>query len=206
MLKNLNRRILRRFEQTRKKLNVLGFDDLNVMSETDVLYKGILSYCREEFAEIYRGRYIEICLWLKRKRPREDFLDELVDMYLAGLLDDPNAVTHYAFESELMRKRDRAKESIMSVPTKMQKQLELQKANRFVAQQVGFYVDITSQDAELQALKDAGVEKVQRHEMDDGKVCEICKQEDGAVYDIDDIPPIPHLRCRRWFTSYSRKT
>lgn len=179
---------------------ILQFDEVNVMRETDVLYSAIEKDCRKIFRQLYIDRYTELWRYLKHETPDEDIIDELVDMYLAGLWDEPNENTRYAFGTELIRKRDRAKEAVIAVPTKTQKQLELQKATRYVIQQSAWYCDFVSQDAEIQAYKDAGVKKVQRHEMNDDRVCDVCKKADGDIYPIDDIPPLPHLRCRRWFT------
>jgi hypothetical protein len=78
--------------------------------------------------------------------------------------------------------------------------VELDKAIRLWAQQTSFYADFTSQDAELQALKDNGVKRVVRHEHHDKRVCAVCRKADGEIYEIDKIPQLPHLHCRRWFT------
>lgn len=200
----LSKKILWRSEKTRKKLSLLKYDDLSVMQEIDVLYEGIGKDCKKAFRELYADRYEELYVALKGKEPDEDEIDELVDMYLAGLWDDPNENTHYAFGTELVRKRDRAKEAITAVPTRTQKQLELEKATRYLIQQSAWYIDFTSQDAEIQALKDCGVKKVKRHEMNDDKVCTECRLANGEVYDVDKIPPLPHLRCRRNFTPITR--
>ena len=165
------------------------------MQEVDALYEWIDGFCRENLRALYIERYTELWRWLKHQEP-DDQIDELVEMYLAGLWDKPNEITHYAFEPELVRKRDRAKEAIFAVPTRVQKQLELEKAGRYVIQQVGFYVDITSQDAELQAFKDAGVERVKWVVYGDDKVCDQCEELDGRIFDIDKVPPKVHPRCR----------
>ena len=202
MIQILSKRLLSEAEKTKRKLTVLGFDELNVLNQVDALYADFEKECSGAFWEVYRMRYEEICVWLKGKLPDEDLLDELVDMYLADLQDEPNPNTHYSFKSELIRKRDRAKEAIIAVPTKVQKQIELDKAVRYVIQQSAWYIDFASQDAEIQAYKDAGVEKVKRNEMNDDRTCGACERANGAVYAIDKIPPLPHLRCRRWFEPY----
>ena len=196
MIQILSKRILNETGQTKRKLTVLGFDELNVLNQTDALYENFAKQCKGTFWEVYRMRYEELWVWLKGKPPDEDMLDDLVDMYLAGLWDEPDERTHYAFGSELDRKRDRAKEAIVSVPTKMQKQLELEKAARFVIQQSAWYCDFASQDAELQAYKDAGVKKVQWKTYKDDRVCEDCHDLEGKVFPIDKVPVRPHLRCR----------
>lgn len=155
---------------------------------------------RKKYKELFWERYAEVFFWLTRKKPDEDEIDDLLDMHLAGLLDEPNETTHYTYAMEVLRKRDRAKESVLSVPTKLQKQLEIDKNIRHWLQMVGWYTDFVSQDAEITAFIDAGVKKVQRHEMDDDKTCSVCRSADGEVYKINEIPTLPHLRCRRWFT------
>lgn len=171
----------------------MGFDELNVLKLVDALYETLDQNNRKYFKTLFCGRYREVYR-------DEDFLDELADMYLAGLLSEPNENTHYAYDTEALRKRDRAKEAINAVPTKAQKQLEIDKAIRYWSQMTAWYTDFTSQGAEEEALKDSGAKRVQRHEMDDEKTCSECRKLDGAIYDINHIPPLPHLRCRRWFT------
>lgn len=178
----------------------LGFDELNVLTEIDVLYTTLDKNNRKQFKKLFHDRYAEMYLWLTEKKPDEDMLDELADMYLAGLLTEPNETTHYTYETEVLRKRDRAKESINSVPTKAQKQLEIDRALRIWAQMSGWYADFTSQGAEIQALENAGIERVKRHEQDDKRTCSVCRDADEEIYPIDNIPPLPHLHCRRWFT------
>ena len=191
----------KRLDKAKRKLNLLDFDELNVLQETETLYAGIEEDCKTAFRALYIARYEELWMYLKDKKPDEDMLDDLVDMYLAGLFDEPHPVTHYAFDTETIRKRDKAKEAIISVPTKLQKQIELDKSVRYMVQQYGWYTDFVSQDAEIQAYKDAGVKKLKRHEMNDDRVCATCRAANGKIYEINKIPPLDHLRCRRWFTA-----
>ena len=200
MIQILTKRILNETGQTKRKLSVLGFDELNVLNQTDALYAAFAKECRGALREVCRMRYEEVWVWLKGTLPDEDMLDELVDMVLAGLWDEPNENTHYAFGSELERKRDRAKEAVVSVPTKVQKQLELDKAARFVIQQSAWYCDFASQDAELQAMKDAGVQKVRWNIYGDEKVCKQCFDLDGKVFPVSKVPPRPHINCRCYLT------
>lgn len=182
---------------------VAKFDELNVISEVDSLYKGLYSDNWKKFKELFAARYIEMLLYLMVKAskfPTDDEIDELAEIHMAKLLSEPNEVTHYTYDTEVYRKRDRAKEAINSVNGKVLKQIEMDKHIRYWSAMTGWYLDFTSQDAEIQAFKDAGIERVQRHEMKDDKVCAVCKKADGAIYDIDHIPPLDHLRCRRWFT------
>lgn len=157
----------------------------------DVLYKALDEDNRREFLKLFLAKYKQIC---------GDVVYEMAEAYLLKLLDEPNETTGYSYSAEVLRKRDRAKEAVIAMPTKVQKQLQIDKAMRIFEQMTAWYADFVSQGAEIEALKSMGVKKVQRHEMNDEKVCAVCRKADGEIYDIDKIPPLPHLRCRRWFT------
>lgn len=199
----LNKSAVRLVDNAKRRLLIDGFDELNVIKQTDSLYDRLDENNRRRFKELFVARYLEIVRELQKGsklKESEDSVDELAEMYIAGLLGEPNAVTKYVYDAEVLRKRDRAKEAILSVPTKAQKQLEIEKHVRYFQQMTGWYTDFASQGAEIQALEDSGVEKVERHEHNDKKTCEVCLDADGEIYPIDKIPEIPHLRCRRWFT------
>lgn len=170
------------------------------MKETDELYEIFEQDCEIALRDVLRLRYEEVLMWLDKKVPSIDEVDELVEMWLTGFLNEPNEQTHYAFEPELIRKRDRAKEAIVAVPTKAQKQLELEKASRYVIQQSAWYIDFASQDAEYQAMKDAGIQKVKWNIYGDDRVCQTCFDMDGKIFPIDRVPKRPHLRCRCYLT------
>lgn len=189
---------------------VLDFDELNVMKQVDALYSDINKFARKTYKELWESRFIEVILYLIaegfiKKQPDENTIEDLLEMHMAGLLDEPHEVTHYTFSHEILRKRDKAKEAILSVPTKTQKQLMLDRHVNYVLQQMRWYSDFTSQDAEISAYKEAGIEKVQRHEQNDDRVCAVCKAADGEIYKIDSIPLLPHPACRRWFTPIKSK-
>lgn len=165
------------------------------------MYEELDSNNRRKFKELFVGRYFEVYRWIRKREPKEDTVDELAELYITGLLFEPNENTHYTYETEVLRKRDRAKEAVDAVPTKTQKQLELDKALRIWSQMTGWYTDFSSQEAEIKAMEDCGVKRVKRHEMDDERTCEVCRKLDGEVYPINRIPTLPHLRCRRWFSN-----
>ena len=189
-----------RFEESKRKLNIMDFDEVNVLKESIKLYERLYSDCKKEWRNLYADRYIEMWLYLKGKKPDEDELDELVEMEMSRLLYEAHPVTKYIFDSEVLRKRDRMFEDIQASPTKAQKQLAMEKGKRFWAQMTTWYTDFTSQDAELDAIENAWVKKVKRHEMNDDRVCSVCRKLDGTIYAVDKIPPLPHLRCRAWYT------
>ena len=202
----MNRRTIQLFTRTKAKLRTLDFDELNVMSSFETLYSTLDESYRKKLKELYKLRYAEVMQWMrdsgrkKAKVPDDDELDDMAEMYLAGLLSEPNATVHYAWETEVLRKRDRAAEAVNSVSGIGNKQTEMEKHQRYIAAQAGIYADFTSQGAELNALADSGVKRVQRHECRDSRVCDVCKAADGAIYAIDKVPEIEHPHCRRWFT------
>lgn len=200
VIEKLSKRILNETAKTKRKLTVLEFDELNVMNETDRLYAVFARECRKALREIYRERYEEIWLWLKEKRPDEDELDEMLDLYLTELWDKPDERSLYAFGPELERKCGRAKDAVRAVPTKTQKQINFDKASRYLIQQCSWYCDFASQDAEWKAMKDAGIQKVKWNIYGDDRVCQTCFERDGKIYPIDKVPKRPHLRCRCWLS------
>lgn len=196
----LNKKIAARFGRTKRSLLLDNFDELSVYRGMESLYKGLNSDNETAFRELYAARYKELYLYLKHSWPGEDELDDLVEIYLANLLTDPNPVTHYAYDSEVLRKRDRAIEAVNSVPTKSEKDYEFEKAMRYWSQQTGFYIDIIADEAALQSMKDCGVKKVRWHTQEDKKVCDECKERNNKVYDIDAVPEKDHPRCRCWLS------
>ena len=198
--KELTRKILKRLNDLKSNFNVLGFDELNVVNGMKALYDSVFEDIKKFYRALYRERYIEMCMWLSGKMPNEDFLNEMVDLWLLDFLEEPNEIYHYAFHSELLRKRDRAIEAEESEPTRIQKQLSMEKHLRFVIQMAAWFTDMVSQDAEYAALKDFGAAKVRWNVYGDEKVCQKCFDLDEKVFLIDKVPPRQHLNCRCYLT------
>lgn len=197
-LSALNKRTILLFNRAKHSLQISGFDELSVYSQLEALYKSLNRENEEKFRELYATRYREMYLYLKRSWPDDDEVDDLAEIYLALLLTEPNEITRYAYDAEVLRKRDRAIEAINSAPNRADKDYELEKAMRYWSQQTGFYIDIIADEAALQAMKDCGVKKVRWHTQEDNKVCDDCEPRNNRVYDIDKVPPKEHPRCRCW--------
>ena len=60
------------------------------------------------------------------------------------------------------------------------------------------YADDVTDSARIKAFTDAGVEQVQWHTAGDEKVCQVCRERNGEIYPIDNIPDKPHRKCRCW--------
>lgn len=172
------------------------FDEVNVIQEIDRLYDDIYTEAIEAFRRLFKARYAEMWAYLERGKADEDFLDDLFDLYMMDFLATPNPVVGYAFDTEFLRKRDKAKEAIQSAPTKLQKQTQYDKNVRYISIQDSFFIDLVSDEAARLAMKNAGIEKVMWITQQDAKVCFDCDDRHGVVYPIDDVPDKPHPRCR----------
>ena len=168
----------------------------------DSMYDGMDTDNRTKFKELWAARYIEMLLYLLAKEtlmPSEDTIDEMAEMHITKLLSEPNEVTHYTYDTEVYRKRDRAKEAINSVNGKVLKQIEMDKHLRYWNRQTVWYTDLASDDATVTALKDAGVKHVEWVAQKDEKVCGVCRGRNGEIYPIDKLPVKPHPNCRCYF-------
>lgn len=170
---------------------------MNVIHTVTDLYKELDNANRRAFKELFIARYTELFKWLE-KEPSD--VDEIADIVIAEALLEPDPVTNYAYDTEVMRKRERCIESVDSVPTKQMKQLQIDKAMRLWAQQTAQYMDIISHKAMVKAFEDAGVKKVRWNAQNDESVCRDCRDLDMKVFPIDKIPPKPHWRCRCWLS------
>lgn len=179
---------------------MLKFDEIEVINGLRDLYAALYLDAKKKYRALFEDRYMEMFFWLTGKKPSEDMLDELVDMWLAGFLGEPNEESHYVFDAEVTRKRDRAIEDSESEPTRVQKQLAMEKHLRHWLQMAAWYTDMASQEAEYQALKDFGAAKVKWNIYGDDKVCHTCFEMDGKIFRIDKVPVRPHLRCRCYLT------
>lgn len=166
------------------------------MRELDVLYDALYDDSINTFRRLFKDRYTEMWTYLGKKKPDEDFLDELFDLYMMEFLSTPNAVVGYAYNTETLRKRDKAKEAILAAPTKLQKQVQYDKNTRYLMVQISFYIDLVADEASKLAMKRAGVLKVMWITQMDERVCLDCDEKHGNIYPINDVPEKPHPRCR----------
>lgn len=194
----INAKALQRLRKAKQQMLLYGFDELNVTKQMTALYRGLIQDNRKYFVELFVARYFEIIRFLRKKKPQEDEIYEMAEMWVAELLDTPLPQTHYAYAPEIYRKRDRAAEAVNSVAGNVKKQVEMDKHLRYWLVMTAFYIDFVSDGANEKALKDSGVMKVQWNTQEDGKVCATCNEKNGNIYDIDKIPKKPHVRCRCW--------
>lgn len=187
---------MRRTETAKRRLLVDGFDELNVLKTVKALYEALDADARERFSELYVMTYMDTLRRFGKKPPKREDAELLADLYLAGMLAEPDPVTKFAWDAETLRKRDRAAEAVNAVPTKALKQIELDKAVKLWSKQAQQYADTVTYDAVLGAYRDAGVKRVRWVCTKDEKVCRTCRDLNGSIFPIDEVPEKAHWRCR----------
>jgi SPP1 gp7 family putative phage head morphogenesis protein len=182
----LNRRAIRRFEKASRQIT--QFDELNVMPACKKLYQDIAKDNQEVFLELAKKCYQDAEVHGKEKPDRA---------WLLALLAGYSAVTGYVYEHEIDRKRAYLEEGLLS---RTNHKNEFRRALRYWSDMTYQYADDVTDSARIKAFTDAGVEQVQWHTAGDEKVCQVCRERNGEIYPIDNIPDKPHRKCRCWLT------
>lgn len=129
--------------------------------------------------------------------------------WLLILLSEPDTVTQYIYTREIIRKRDRFTESILStrIDTSVKDRISLGDISQLIRRAYSLWYrqckqySISVTDAALlQAYNDVSVKKVKWHTAKDDGVCRQCCERDGMIYNIDEIPSKPHYFCRCWIS------
>lgn len=168
-IRYINKQITRVF---RKKLKI---DELNVIESSKKMYDELLSTAI--------GAYLRIA---KKKYPRA------TKKWLMAILTDYDRVTGYVFTHEMERKRARFAEGTIAGT-------EDGTAKRLMALMLSQYAITVTDYAVLAALTDEGFTKVRWVSTEDERRCKVCKERHGKVYNINRVPPKPHLNCRCYF-------
>ena len=180
----LNRKAIKRFESAKDEAARLGFDELNVLEITRELYQDLQTDNQTAFLELAQERYQEA----------EPHGEEPPDLaWLLALLAAYNNVTKVIYDNDVDRKRQYTAEGINSSTAKV---TEFRRGLHYWAGLTADYADIVTDEATLKAYRDAGVRRVRWVTAGDEKVCETCRERNGKVYSINEIPPKPHRRCR----------
>ena len=165
-IRYLNKQINRVFRKTMKS------DELNVIRTSKEMY--------EELREIAIEAYLRIA---RRKWPKA------TKKWLALILAGYDPVTGYVFNYELERKRARFAEGKIAGT-------EDGTARRLLALMLAQYAIEVTDEAMKEQYRGSGVKKVRWVSRESDRRCKICKERHGRVYDIDKVPPKPHLNCR----------
>ena len=176
----------------------LGFDELNVANTREsvtMMYRRLDVVIRREYRKVARKAYREAAKEVGG--PQGDFQSR---EFVAGVLRKYDPVSDFRYDREWIRKRDRLFESIIAVELGNQEMRKnLKRGLDVLANQVRQYADNVTVEARIEAFRRAKVEYVRWVSEKDDKVCATCRDRDGMVYALDEVPDIPaHWHCRCW--------
>lgn len=222
----LNKKAVKRFEKARQQCALLDFDELNVIKIVKELYRALAEDNMQAFVDLAIMVYEDATITAKAVKKSKDGAEEdnwetaedlwlLRQSRLGGekkpsrpfdtsksavrqwlnreILGKPNDITHYIYNNEVDRKRERTAEAVNSSTDKKK---EFHRGLRYWALQTSEYCDIVTDEATLEAFRDAGVKKVRWVTEQDDRVCKVCGPLDGKMYNIDNVPQKPHWGCR----------
>ena len=182
IIRYLTKRFVRLFGNA--KSNLLPMDEVNVLRYSHTFYGNLEEITEIYFLKLAKKVYRDTATNKKRKIDKK-WLHDTLSQY------DP--VTMYVYLHEVDRKRERFAEAVIASSNRA---FEVEKALRYWSRMVNQYAVEITDKAVIDAYIDNDVPKVIWVTVDDERRCEDCAKRDGKIYDIDDIPPKPHLNCR----------
>ena len=133
--------------------------------------------------------------------------------WLFVLLNKPNSVTQYIYTSEVIRKRDRLLEAVLTIKADASANSALDRKainhamkrafSLWYRQLKQYAIDVTD-EARVQAFHDVHVRYVKWNAAKDDNVCQQCRERDGIIYDIENVPKKTHYFCRCWLSPVNR--
>ena len=176
------------YEEFARLKSVVAMDELNVLNKVKTVYLKLYDIIKELFYELAVEAYETAILGdysLVSDITPECLYENVLERY------DP--VTLYVLDNEIERRYYRTSEAIIASGYDSD---VFDKALRQLSAIATQYAITTVDMATIQAYRDSGVTKVVWISKEDAKRCPECKKRHGKVYDIDNIPPKPHLYCR----------
>lgn len=180
VIENIRKELIRDFSKLK---GLLSYDELNVMSATKAVYSKIDLYVRQMFLQLMQVVYKKVT---KRTCPYNY-------AWLESFLLEYDEVSKYVYANEFERKRDRLAEALIASPKKNE---EIDAALRYLSFMLTAYAVRVTDQVVLMAYRDIGIDAVRWKAEKDNKTCTICKHRNGHIYDIEQVPPKPHLNCR----------
>lgn len=180
VIENIRKELIRDFSKLK---SLLSYDELNVMSATKAVYSKIDLYVRQMFLQLMQAVYKKVT---KRTCPYNY-------AWLESFLLEYDEVSKYVYANEFERKRDRLAEALIASPKKNE---EIDAALRYLSFMLAAYAVRVTDQVVLMAYRDMGIDAVRWKAEKDNKTCTICKHRNGHIYDIEQVPPKPHLNCR----------
>ena len=202
LLEQLKKLIRREFN----RLGVFGFDELNaprVTQETTSLFDRLMSENKKQYLKAAEKAYSDAVALAVASGYEDAKKNRISDAWLIGLLLAYNFVSGYLYESEAERKRLRLAEQMMTATEYQNRTLyndSLRRSANLWWTQTAHYMLESVDTATLDGFKDSGVEKVKWNTNIDGRECKVCRERNGKVYPIGNVPPKAHRNCRCYLT------
>ena len=177
------------------QLKMAKWDRVNIIRTVVTVYRTSVKKARRRYYEVAFEAYILAMLMLgENVQEAQEMADEAITMkWVDGILDQTDFVTLYRFSSEAERKAYRLAEQL-EVSTDRNRLID--RALKDWSRQLGQYAIQFTDEAVVQAFKDAGVERVQWLTEEDERTCRSCNELHGMEFPIGEIPPKPHYGCR----------
>ncbi len=202
LLEQLKKVIRREFN----RLGILGFDELNaprVTRETIALFDRLMRENEKQYLKAAKKAYSDAVTLAIAAGYIDSGEDGISEAWLLGFLGAYNFVSGYLYESEAERKRLRLAEQMMTAREYLNRVLYndslRRSANLWWTQTAHYMLDAVDQ-ATLDGYEDSGVEKVKWNTNIDGRECKTCRERNGKIYPIDNVPPKAHRNCRCYLT------
>jgi SPP1 gp7 family putative phage head morphogenesis protein len=202
LLEQLKKLIRREFN----RLGIFGFDELNaprVTSETTALFDRLMRENEKQYLKVAKKAYADAVLLAGAAGYKDPGKREIDEAWLLAFLGAYNFVSGYLYESEAERKRLRLAEQMLTAKeyqSRTQYNDSVRRSANLWWTQAAHYMLDAVDEATLDGYKDSGVEKVKWNTNIDGRECKTCRERDGEVYAIDDVPPKAHRNCRCYLT------
>ena len=174
---------------------VTSFDELNVISVSHEIYDEALKVTEQEATRLVKSVYDSYS-------ESGTITASDANAFVLALMLAYNPVTKYVYKNELDRKRSRFAEGVISSDTPRE---EVELAKRLLVALNKQFADDATFDALIKAYEDDGVKKVRWVTAADDRRCQECKSRHHVVFDIDNIPPKPHLHCRCYVEKVDEK-
>lgn len=177
----MRKRFIRAFDRF---AGALSFDELHVLESAKALYAELASLAEKNFLSIAKHAY-RACGGRTEEEIELEWILEYLEEY------DP--VTKYVYTREVERKRARFAESVIAGKGGSR---DIETGLRYWSRMVTQYAVGITDRAAIAAYKSRGVTHVVWVTVKDERCCAECLRRDGKIYDIDKIPPKPHIGCR----------
>ena len=198
LLEQLKKLIRREFN----RLGIFGFDELNahrVTTETISLFERLMRENERMYLQVAKRAYADAIAAAIAAGYTDPGENRVNTSWVGNLLGAYNFVSGYLYESEAERKRLRLVEQMMTAKEYQNRTLyndSVRRSANLWWMQASHYMLEAVDNAYLDGLKDSGVEFVWWRTEIDGHECKICRERNGEIYPIDDVPPKPHRNCR----------